>query len=150
MNGQEHQFAPYARWATFPHGHDEQTHAAYLEIPIGTRSASSVLAGAEAWPGEKLEIVDFLVSYVSATAQDMGGGIDGNLSLDTIAVTKDRKLLATPPHELVVSRRGVGVVLNGLLADLQRITVTDARQKELVYRALSGFRALHTAPGQQS
>lgn len=138
-NDEEH-LAPYAGWAHLHNGVGEDG-IAFLEVPAGTRSAGTILAGSEAWEGEKSEIIDFLTNYTASTFQDFGG-IDSSLSMDTLAVTKERRMFATPPHALITDRQEITTWLNSLLLDLQNVLVNEPNRKRLLVRTIAGMQTM--------
>lgn len=73
---------------------------AFLEIPEGTRSASSVLSGMEALENEKAAVIDFLGRYVAFLKHHYNGAVDLGASFDNIGVTKTRMKYIAPPHRL--------------------------------------------------
>jgi hypothetical protein len=105
-----------------------------LEIPEGTRSAGSVLAGTEAWPGEKASVLDRITQYAIATYQKEGV-VDTGVTLDTVGVTpglEDRQVFAVPPHTLESDSARIIAWHDGLVGDLEATLASDPHADELI------------------
>lgn len=120
-----------AGWGRLQRGHSDSAGFDFIIVPEGTRSSSTVLGGLEAWDGEKAETLDFISKYVRATIGRYGS-VDTSVTLDTVAVTKDRYTFATPPH---TPETGTSARLNWLTKitnDLELVLVTDPNRDILI------------------
>lgn len=116
---------------------------ARLVLPSSMRSASSALGGIEAWPGEKQEIVDFVVSYAHGVHKELNGKSDVSLLLDTIGVNKgNRTTIVVPPHRLSADVQEVREWLSALQDDLATVLGNDPARNELLGRFNSGMQFL--------
>jgi hypothetical protein len=134
-NGDDKKFKRLAQWSDLPHGKTSED-ISYIEVPEGTRSAASVLSGMEAWSGEKSGVVSFLSQFVVASAGELQG-IDGNASLDTIAVTKDQKMFVSPPHKLITDPALIGTWLEAVCEDIIQVVGAEPEADVLVDQFLS-------------
>lgn len=69
-----------------------------LHIPEGTRNASSVLSGVEAWEGEKKSIVSAVSAYIKYLRRF--NHFDRHLSWSTVGRTPQNQIFIVPPYEL--------------------------------------------------
>jgi hypothetical protein len=128
-----------AGWGNFP---QETVHEgiARLVLPSSMRSASSALGGVEAWQGEKIEIVDFVVTYAQQVHKQLDGRVDSNLLLDTIGVDKGNKTtVVVPPHKLSTSLIEVYDWLAAFQDDLTTVLGNDPAREELLGRFNHGM-----------
>jgi hypothetical protein len=123
-----------AGWDKFPRKAAEEGDIATIELPMDTRSASSALAGAEAWQGEKDEILKAM-SGSSRALHERFGVVDTNLQLDSVAVTRGNEVIfMVPPHNIVETgdelARGW---LEQLHDDIGDVLGADPRRDELLH-----------------
>ncbi len=95
-----------------------------LKVPAGTRSGASTLSGAEAWRGEKQDVLNHTLSYVKRSIRQLSV-VDGNLSLYTLALTKDGKHFFTPPHQPVSDADQAESVIENLISETREILSAD-------------------------
>lgn len=106
-----------------------------LLVPIGSRSASTVLAGLEAWAGEKLNVVRYVAKYQN-TIKKLGGVVDIGVAFDSVAVTKDHNCFITPPHILSGSQTDADMWTQDAILDLQAILADEPNVGFLVQEFL--------------
>ena len=133
------QFSKIADWENFLASIDDEF--GYLKIPKGTRSATSVLSGLEAWSGEKREIIDYVVHYQQTVAEAFGG-IDTTVEFDKVAVTKDRKMFVVPPHHVADALGDQETWLLMASDDLNGILRTEPARIELIDVLRRGIEAI--------
>jgi hypothetical protein len=121
--------AETAGWAKYSKGESEGY--SYLAVPTGTRGARSILAGMQAWAGEKDEIIDFIGDYVQAVNED-GETFDTSISLDTVARTKDGEFFILPPHKKVHDEELAAGWAQALKTDIEAVLISDEQQSEVV------------------
>lgn len=115
-----------------------------LELPISVRSASSVLSGTEAFPGEKDEVVRFMVDYTGMVRKTLQA-TDVSLALDTVAVMRGSKdKLVVPPHTLETDAEAVAAWYSALDEDLAKVLEQEPRREELLAAFHNGMQSLET------
>lgn len=133
-------YGEVAGWAELPNTVDEEGFG-YIEIPAGTRSASSVLSGLEAWEGEKASILDFLVKY-QTTLRRQFGVLDSSVTLETVAIAKDRFMFVTPPHAATNDFEAMNTWHNELMKDLDKVLAIEPNREELLSTYQRGIEVL--------
>lgn len=139
--------ADLAGWKNLPHAlpRDEM---GCLEIPAGTRSASSVLSGMEAWEGEKAEVLSFVAEYEKHVSEKFGG-VDVGVNLDTVAVTKDRKFFIVPPHIVSREESDKSVWFMNWVKDLEQVLATEPSRRDLIDDYFRKMMAVNTKGKKQ-
>lgn len=134
LGADDERVAPFAGWQERSYEHHDNV--GRIEMPLDARSASSALAGAEAWMGEKDQILSAMSGYARHIF-DRFGAVDTNLQLDSVAVTRGNEaIFMVPPHNLVqVSEAEAREWLETLHEDIEVVLSSDPRNSEL----LSGF-----------
>ena len=134
---EDERFAPFAGWDEFPR--TDNPEFSQLEIPSDTRSAASVLAGTEAWPGEKDQVIEYLVGYVQNVHNHLGV-VDTGLQLDGIGITRgNEQMFVLPPHDGRTDTESAGKWLQAIRADLHSVLLADPRREELLEQFDTGM-----------
>lgn len=101
-------------------------HAPYqaIGIPMGSRSAESILGGVEAWDDEKLEFINFIGGY-SRAVREMTGKTDVSVSLETVARTAEGEFFITPPHMLTDNAHKITEWQRKLALDIDTVMMAE-------------------------
>jgi hypothetical protein len=122
-----------AGWGSLEHGTNRDGFM-FINVPEGTRNAGGILGGVEGWPGEKAEIIDFLLDYIDAVFHATEGRVDTGLGLDTLAVTKaEGQKFVAPPHHLVEQTSDIGAWRSRILNDTYDVLTGDQNREQLVH-----------------
>ncbi|MEK7153553.1 MAG: hypothetical protein AAB834_06390 [Patescibacteria group bacterium] len=122
--------AEMAGWNVFPFSNRDGI--GRLELPTEIRSASSALAGAEAWLGEKDQILSAMSGYARKIYERFGY-VDTNLQLDSVAVTRGNDIMCmVPPHNLRPEGEATAW-LDRLQQDVRDVLGGDPRRDELLH-----------------
>lgn len=101
LYGNESKLSTIAGWNRLNHILESKGRG-YLFLPEGTRNASSVLSGLEAYEGEKAEIVDAGIKYLKE-AKKLYGGDDIQFSWKALAITPEQEIFVAPPHSPTIN-----------------------------------------------
>lgn len=85
-----------AGWTQLPVKESQDGALTYVELPEGTRNASSVLGGVESFNDHDL-VLERILKY-QKTLFNRVGLVDMAVSLDSVAVTRDGDIYIMPPH----------------------------------------------------
>jgi hypothetical protein len=129
--------ASLAGWDQFPHGTGEDG-IDFIELPAGTRNATSVLSGMEAWEGEKAEILEFVANYEREVLKEFNK-FDLSVGFDTVGVTKERKMFIAPPNDLSDDPETMTEWVRGSVLDLNNILLADPNRMKLITLYLRGL-----------
>jgi hypothetical protein len=98
--GNEEEQSRIAGWSTFQIDYDRESNTGNMYIPEGTRNAKSVLAGKEAWDGEKRTVVEAVAKYISNVKQQKNA-FDVGLAWNTVGITPNRNIFVAPPNYFI-------------------------------------------------
>jgi hypothetical protein len=134
---------PQTEWQTLNDQSQLVVPAAWLELPSTTASASSVLAGTEAWLGQKKEVVDFVVGYAQRVYAEHNV-VDTSVNLDTVGVTRgNEQIFVVPPHYAEHDQSTAGVWLSVVYHDLEAVLRTEPNREELLNDFQNGMSFLN-------
>lgn len=105
-----------------------------IEVPMHTRSATTVLAGLRAWDDEKKQIVSFLTGYQKKVLATFGT-LDISVGLDTIGVTETedvRTFFVAPPHSLADAPEEVNDWKTRIKDDLMAVLGAGSETDDLI------------------
>lgn len=91
-----------------------------IKIPRGTRTANTLLAGYEAWAGEKSTVLSFIGEYTRKVQKVFGpGNIDTSVTLNSVALTREGAVFVTPPHSLENDRTKIDTWKRSLITEAE-------------------------------
>jgi hypothetical protein len=104
----------------------------YLLVPEGTRNASSVLGGTEAYSGEKRDLLAFITDYTAQMLHRFGA-VDISVNLNKLAVTRgeDRRCFIVPAHDLSADPESIATWRALLVEDVREV-VSLEQNPELI------------------
>lgn len=139
--GGDAELAIIAGWNIFPAEYTEG-HGT-LQLPLGTRNASGILAGKEAWEGEKGAIVDRVVAYLRDLHRATGL-FDIDFAWAHVGITPAQDVFIAPPNApATASATEIETWQRGLVSDLDLLLQNDELNRGMVELFAENLQRIH-------